>query len=316
MYGTSDVMFFFSSRRRHTRSVSAFLLNRSSDLLIVQLHFSKLFLILKSGVNHTSRGSISTSTLPSIKLRRSEERFSRNAETDLVCRLLLEKKRPQPLRHRTNQYGHPARPRQALDLLSSAHARVRREHDARQGIPLQLRAHARHPDHDAPPAAPGAEPQQPDQPPAHAAGAGAPPVSPGAPSPLPPLAALSPTPGAGSSSLPSSVISFRKAMSLSAISAVMSAIRSTSSRSRSRMSCSVLCPARSRTSTSSTGRPFSSRSETLVAASSSVGGSGAKSGPSPPRSSHSRLEYRSIFQPVSSEASRTFCPLRPMASES
>src|SRR5207249_865228 len=95
----------------------------------------------KSGVNHTSRGSISTSTLPSIKLRkcsskiitsilsfisgrlatksnqikqlirngrsaslqrtfkksftsfRSEERFSRNAETDLVCRLLLEKKK-------------------------------------------------------------------------------------------------------------------------------------------------------------------------------------------------------------------------------
>src|SRR5205085_3650761 len=103
---------------------------------------SKLFLILKSGVNHTSRGSISTSTLPSIKLRkcsskiitsilsfisgrlatksnqikqlirngrsaslqrtfkksftsfsRSEERFSRNAETDLVCRLLLEKQK-------------------------------------------------------------------------------------------------------------------------------------------------------------------------------------------------------------------------------
>src|SRR5262245_62239489 len=137
------MFFFFSSRRRHTMSVSAFLLNRSSDLnasnlflslilhlgnlfLIVQLHFSKLFLILKSGVNHTSRGSISTSTLPSIKLRkcsskmitsilsfisgrlatksnqikqlirngrsRSEERFSRNAETELVCRLRLEKK--------------------------------------------------------------------------------------------------------------------------------------------------------------------------------------------------------------------------------
>src|SRR5258708_32012048 len=28
------------------------------------------------------------------RLRRSEERFSRNAETDLVCRLLLEKKKP------------------------------------------------------------------------------------------------------------------------------------------------------------------------------------------------------------------------------
>src|SRR5688572_7380541 len=29
--------FFFSSRRRHTRSVSAFLLNRSSDLLVLML---------------------------------------------------------------------------------------------------------------------------------------------------------------------------------------------------------------------------------------------------------------------------------------
>src|SRR5256712_6375597 len=29
------VCFFFSSRRRHTRSVSAFLLNRSSDLMLV-----------------------------------------------------------------------------------------------------------------------------------------------------------------------------------------------------------------------------------------------------------------------------------------
>src|SRR5688500_19845165 len=86
--------------------------------LIVQLHFSKLFLNRKSGVNHTSRGSISTSTLPSIKLRkciskiitsilsfisgrlatesnqikqlRSEERFSRNAETEVVCRLVVE----------------------------------------------------------------------------------------------------------------------------------------------------------------------------------------------------------------------------------
>src|SRR5258708_17599020 len=30
------------------------------------------------------------------RLRRSEERFSRNAETDLVCRLLLEKKKNPP----------------------------------------------------------------------------------------------------------------------------------------------------------------------------------------------------------------------------
>src|SRR5262249_58418904 len=62
------LFFFFSSRRRHTISVSAFLLNRSSDL-------SKLFLILKSGVNHTSRGSISTSTLPSIKLRKCSSKI-------------------------------------------------------------------------------------------------------------------------------------------------------------------------------------------------------------------------------------------------
>src|SRR4051794_40030044 len=37
--------------------------------------FSKLFLILKSGVNHTSRGSISTSTLPSIKLRKCSSKI-------------------------------------------------------------------------------------------------------------------------------------------------------------------------------------------------------------------------------------------------
>src|SRR2546428_11027429 len=43
--------------------------------LIVQLHVSKLFLILKSGVNHTSRGSISTSTLPSIKLRKCSSKI-------------------------------------------------------------------------------------------------------------------------------------------------------------------------------------------------------------------------------------------------
>src|SRR5260370_19593073 len=38
-------------------------------------------------------GTISGKT---VKLMRSEERFSRNAETDLVCRLLLEKKKTTP----------------------------------------------------------------------------------------------------------------------------------------------------------------------------------------------------------------------------
>src|SRR5260370_22355619 len=35
---------------------------------------------------------------------RSEERFSRNAETDLVCRLLLEKKKKQHIRHVVDDY--------------------------------------------------------------------------------------------------------------------------------------------------------------------------------------------------------------------
>src|SRR5438067_4823480 len=35
----SEIFFFFSSRRRHTRSVSAFLLNRSSDLGMVDAGF-------------------------------------------------------------------------------------------------------------------------------------------------------------------------------------------------------------------------------------------------------------------------------------
>src|SRR5438094_3278885 len=40
-------------------------------------------------------------------LPRSEERFSRNAETDLVCRLLLEKKKPA---HRDPQQREPHPP--------------------------------------------------------------------------------------------------------------------------------------------------------------------------------------------------------------
>src|SRR5438034_5990376 len=52
-------------------------------VIILLLHFLSLML-----------GSVLVLMLPSIKLRkRSEERFSRNAETELVCRLLLEKKK-------------------------------------------------------------------------------------------------------------------------------------------------------------------------------------------------------------------------------
>src|SRR5690242_21292156 len=44
------------------------------------------------------------STLSQSPMLRSEERFSRNAETDLVCRLLLEKKKKQKINplHKTS----------------------------------------------------------------------------------------------------------------------------------------------------------------------------------------------------------------------
>src|SRR5205085_1432466 len=51
------------------------ILHLGNLFLIVQLPFSKLFLILKCGVNHTSRGSISTSTLPSINLRKCSSKI-------------------------------------------------------------------------------------------------------------------------------------------------------------------------------------------------------------------------------------------------
>src|SRR5687767_15675524 len=81
------LFFFFSSRRRHTRSVSAFLLNRSSDLRSDVMSKGKKRSGARPGRPQPLRG-----TKGKRKGARSEERFSRNAETDLVCRLLLEKK--------------------------------------------------------------------------------------------------------------------------------------------------------------------------------------------------------------------------------
>src|SRR5260221_194721 len=64
------------SRRLNASNIFLSLILHLGNLfLIVQLHFSKLFLIHKSGVNHTSRGSISTSTLPSIKLRKCSSKI-------------------------------------------------------------------------------------------------------------------------------------------------------------------------------------------------------------------------------------------------
>src|SRR4026208_544686 len=78
---------------------------------------------------------------------RSEERFSRNAETDIVCRLLLEKKKnktTQPTHHPT----HPPTPTQQLTRhlpLYTPHPRLPHSHPALTS-PLSL-----HPSHPPPP---------------------------------------------------------------------------------------------------------------------------------------------------------------------
>src|SRR5207247_8122418 len=57
-----------------------------------------------------------TETITSI---RSEERFSRNAETDIVCRLLLEKKNKEDTRFGRTQLAVEARARSAKTLTGA-----------------------------------------------------------------------------------------------------------------------------------------------------------------------------------------------------
>src|SRR5205809_3975800 len=52
--------FFFSSRRRHTMSVSAFLLNRSSDLIRVNRAKKSGMVNITSSVNSRERSGINT----------------------------------------------------------------------------------------------------------------------------------------------------------------------------------------------------------------------------------------------------------------
>src|SRR6476659_8625491 len=65
----------FSRRLNASNLFLSLILHLGNLFLIVQLHFSKLVLILKSGVNLTSSGSISTSTLPSINLRKCSSKI-------------------------------------------------------------------------------------------------------------------------------------------------------------------------------------------------------------------------------------------------
>src|SRR5262245_19637317 len=55
--------------------LSCALISGHLAMMLMELTKRRLFLILKSGVNHTSRGSISTSTLPSIKLRKCSSKI-------------------------------------------------------------------------------------------------------------------------------------------------------------------------------------------------------------------------------------------------
>src|SRR5258708_18440366 len=68
-------------------------------LKVSRLKLPVIWLLVSMWLNTLTKSQIWTLLL------RSEERFSRNAETDLVCRLLLEKKKhticPQTLSHRS-----------------------------------------------------------------------------------------------------------------------------------------------------------------------------------------------------------------------
>src|SRR5207247_2182620 len=87
-------------------------------------------------------------TLIPIKSLRSEERFSRNAETELVCRLLLEKKNaavpprgPRPAGRRADhrpacRRGRPARTRRSRDATASRVRRARSDRRRRPRAPL------------------------------------------------------------------------------------------------------------------------------------------------------------------------------------
>src|SRR4028119_1297521 len=56
--------------------------------------------------------------MPTARVLRSEERFSRNAETDLVCRLLLEKKKKQMIQNRHATCRHRRSPSCSIHICA------------------------------------------------------------------------------------------------------------------------------------------------------------------------------------------------------
>src|SRR5438046_3650988 len=98
---------------RNLRDLHSFPTRRSSDLA-VNIHIT----IIELNALHTKRQNLFQELDAVIHLLmeakhwdnriklRSEERFSRTAETDIVCRLLLEKKKHRATGKRRNKYLH------------------------------------------------------------------------------------------------------------------------------------------------------------------------------------------------------------------
>src|SRR5688500_19466410 len=61
--------------------------------------------LLTTYIPKTSAFTLAFSTSQRLRTTRSEERFSRNAETDLVCRLLLEKKKSEAERRHLDRHA-------------------------------------------------------------------------------------------------------------------------------------------------------------------------------------------------------------------
>src|SRR5688500_20257746 len=92
-----DSIFFLQSYGAH-RDLHSFPTRRSSDLVRFQTALASIKLIQASAVLDLTEDDFDFLTSNKVwiatdRSHRSEERFSRNAETDLVCRLLLEKKK-------------------------------------------------------------------------------------------------------------------------------------------------------------------------------------------------------------------------------
>src|SRR5207247_3877899 len=74
-----------------------------ADVLAAQPVTTNLLKFMRASIKMIGVSNLQSfiaSMTQKLTLSRSEERFSRNAETDLVCRLLLEKKKKKLIRNR------------------------------------------------------------------------------------------------------------------------------------------------------------------------------------------------------------------------